>query len=195
MNISTTILAAFFTTTQTLAYLQSLPFHTSHRVLSGQFIGYQGQEDYITFDRVYRVTKQYPAILSVDYADFGNGLFEFHPTNAYLINHWRSGGLVEVAVHFNNPVDLKWNLREINWSDLVHPGRELNTNLNIELDRIIIGLRELQSAGLVVLFRPFMEVNGDWFWWCEGSREEFVALWKYTHDYLTAQGIHNLLWV
>jgi mannan endo-1,4-beta-mannosidase len=52
--------------------------------------------------------------------------------------------------------------------------------------------------GIPVLFRPFHEHTGSWFWW--GAREctpaDYKALWRFTHDYLTrVKGLHNLLWV
>ena len=157
-------------TQEVLSYLQTLPSHTNHRVLSGQFIGYVGQEDANKFQRIYDATQHYPALMSVDYAEFDNTIWEFN-VNTYLINQYYFGGLVEVSIHLNNPTDNKWNTKEVNWSDLEYLGTETNTNLNIQLDRLIVGLSELQKAGVVVLFRPLMEANGDWFWWGSRSRE------------------------
>ncbi len=62
-------------------------------------------------------------------------------------------------------------------------------------------LKQLQNAGVVVLWRPLHEMNGDWFWWSYGengraSQEEYVKLWKQVFDYLTIKkGLHNLVWI
>ncbi|MCL1971470.1 MAG: T9SS type A sorting domain-containing protein [Endomicrobia bacterium] len=58
-----------------------------------------------------------------------------------------------------------------------------------------------------ILFRPFHEINGGWFWWGDlppyGSftengqtKRDVVKLWRYTHDYMTqTKGLKNLIWV
>jgi mannan endo-1,4-beta-mannosidase len=48
-----------------------------------------------------------------------------------------------------------------------------------------------------VVFRPFHEMSGSWFWW--GGRharpEDFQALWRFTVEYLRdRKGVHNLLY-
>ena len=175
------------------SYLQSLPNRPNHKVLSGQFIGYVGQEDTNLFTRLYDMTEQYPALMSTDYAEF-NSSVDVLSTNMYLINQWYNGGLVEVSAHFNNPTNNQWNDARVDWTDLLRSGTTTNTNFNHQLDRIIVGLKELQKAGVVVLFRPLMEPNGTWFWWGGRDREEFVGLWDYVFKYVT-RDIHNLLWV
>jgi mannan endo-1,4-beta-mannosidase len=65
-----------------------------------------------------------------------------------------------------------------------------------ELDRIADGLQQLQTNGVVVLWRPFHEMNGDWFWWDGKDPETFIKLWHQMFDYFTkTKGLNNLLWV
>ena len=70
-----------------------------------------------------------------------------------------------------------------------------------ELDLMASHLQTLQSAGVIVLFRPFHEMNGGWFWWgaqsdTSPSVAEFVELWRYVHDYVVKQKqLTNILWV
>lgn len=37
-----------------------------------------------------------------------------------------------------------------------------------------------------VIFRPYHEHNGDWFWWGKGvnSEEDYIKLWQFTVEYL-----------
>ncbi len=48
---------------------------------------------------------------------------------------------------------------------LLTPGNETHDRWMKELDTIAAGLKELQDANVVVLWRPFHEMNGGWFWW------------------------------
>ena len=48
-----------------------------------------------------------------------------------------------------------------------------------------------------LIFRPWHEHTGSGFWWGKGnaSREEFVALWRFTVEYLRdVKGLHQLIW-
>jgi mannan endo-1,4-beta-mannosidase len=48
-----------------------------------------------------------------------------------------------------------------------------------------------------IVFRPFHEHNGDWFWWGKGiaSEEDYIKLWRFTIEYLRDEkGVHNLLY-
>lgn len=65
-----------------------------------------------------------------------------------------------------------------------------------ELDDIAAGLQQLRDAGVVVLWRPFHEMNGGWFWWGAKKPDVFMQLWRQMFDYFTVQKkLNNLLWV
>ena len=65
-----------------------------------------------------------------------------------------------------------------------------------ELDLIAAGLQELKDAGVVVLWRPFHEMNGGWFWWGAKDPDTFIKVWRHMFDYFTkTKGLDNLLWV
>lgn len=178
-----------------LNYFNNL--QNTKKVLSGQFIGWLGEEDVNKFQTIYAMSQKYPAIMSSNYADFGKNIFEFDSTNTYLINQWYSGGLIEVGIHFNNPTNNEWDINTpVDFNKVIKFGTNENINFNIQLDRISIGLQELQNANTAVLFRPFMESNGYWFWWGQKDKDDFINLWKYTFNYLTEfKHLHNLLWV
>jgi mannan endo-1,4-beta-mannosidase len=188
-----------------LAYLKGLPSKPDNKVLSGQFIGWNFDVDSELFSRINQVSGGiYPALMSGDYVG-ASGDNDFSETNSLLIDHWKKGGLVEVALHANNPATGEWdNPSDSDWNssmvvnmiDAVTPGTRTNNNWNAELDRIAPGLIDLQNNGVVVLFRPLLEMNGDWFWWGARDGTEFRNLWIYTFNYLTrTKNLHNLLWV
>lgn len=53
------------------------------------------------------------------------------------------------------------------------------------------------SEAIPLFFRPFHEMNGNWFWWGAKSlsTEQFKQLWKMTIDYLIAKEVHNLIYI
>ena len=58
------------------------------------------------------------------------------------------------------------------------------------------GLKELKDAGVPVLWRPFHEMNGGWFWWGAKDPDTFIKVWRHMFDYFTTnKGLDNLLWV
>ena len=79
---------------------------------------------------------------------------------------------------------------------LLAPGTETYRRWMKQLDTIADGLEELQRAGVVVLWRPFHEVNGDWFWWGAKKPETFIQVWRQMFDdFTTRRKLNNLLWV
>jgi mannan endo-1,4-beta-mannosidase len=77
------------------------------------------------------------------------------------------------------------------------PGGDLHHVLKQNLDDAAEYFKLLEAERIPILFRPWHEHNGDWFWWCKGStkEEDFIALWRFTVDYLkTEKGVHNLIY-
>jgi chitodextrinase len=52
----------------------------------------------------------------------------------------------------------------------------------------------MQDAGVPILFRPWHEMNGYWFWW--GKKNNLAGLWNLTYDrFVNEHGLNNILWV
>ena len=82
------------------------------------------------------------------------------------------------------------------WDQLCTDGTPLNTAWKREMDSVIPYLAQLQEAGVPVLWRPYHEMNGAWFWWGNKPGENgFKRLWIMTYAYFTSKGLNNLLWV
>ncbi|AVR44601.1 beta-mannosidase [Christiangramia fulva] len=56
-------------------------------------------------------------------------------------------------------------------------------------------LTDEKGDPIPVVFRPFHEMNGNWFWWGAGNctPEEYKALWRQSFQLLQENGVHNLL--
>lgn len=202
--------AANLESRKVLNWLQQLPQQTTDRVMSGQNLAHhpynvpQGYANYVEgleTDTGYR-----PLLVG---ADFGRGsASDLSRANAVLIDHWNSGGLVTISMHPDNP----WtnngyrDLTHRNLEELITAGTSANQAWMAKVDHIADGLEELRDAGVVVLFRPFHEMNfRSVFWWDMGAvlddhpaqgEAVWIAMWRHLFDYLTGErDLHNLLWV
>ena len=76
------------------------------------------------------------------------------------------------------------------------PGGEKNEVYKAYLDTIANYAKALQEDNRPVIFRPFHENTGSWFWWgSANSAESYKSLYAYTREYLESQGVHNMLYV
>lgn len=80
----------------------------------------------------------------------------------------------------------------------IMPGGDLNAAFTGYLDLIADYGLQLQEAGVPVLFRPFHENNGSWFWWGKAfcDEEGYKNLYRYTVEYLRDyKGVNNFIYV
>ena len=182
-----------------LNYLQSLGARTDKRLVSGQFTGFGPGTTLRLMDEIHDQTGQWPALMGTDYADFGHGSLTFQAPNQAAIQYWKAGGLVTISAHLYNPANPKGGgLRDegVDLESLLAPDSDTHARWMQELELIATGLQELKDAGVVVLWRPFHEMNGGWFWWGEKDPESFIKVWRHMFDYFTkVKGLDNLLWV
>lgn len=134
-----------------------------------------------------------PAILGGDYL-YPTG------TTARAIAYWNAGGIPMIRYHMGAPPNsdtYENSMGSANLDQVLVAGSAENSSFKAKLDYAAGELSKLQQANVAVLWAPFHEVqqNG-WFWWSKGSGAQFVAIWKYTFDYLTTQkGLNNLVWL
>lgn len=83
------------------------------------------------------------------------------------------------------------------YKDLLTPGTELYKHWCAQVDTIALYLKRLQDAHVPVLWRPYHEMNGDWFWW--GGRigkKGTAALYRQLYDrFVNYHKLNNLIWV
>jgi beta-mannanase len=79
------------------------------------------------------------------------------------------------------------------------PGGSKHELYKTWLNRLASFLESLKTTNgttIPILFRPFHEFTGNWFWWCQNTctPAEFKLLFRYTVDYLrNVKNLHNLL--
>jgi mannan endo-1,4-beta-mannosidase len=83
------------------------------------------------------------------------------------------------------------------WDELTKDATPLNTAWKKQADGVAAYLKELRDARVPVLWRPYHEMNGIWFWWCDKKGPDgFAKLWRMEYEYFVKRhGLDNLLWV
>ncbi len=178
-----------------------------------------GQQDATTMGHIWTSTSNdrsdvktmcgsHPAIIG---ADFG-GLCspdsaKVEDSKAALVNQivatYRRGGVTTICWHSANPMNDGSFYWEKNPVEAVHemlPSGEAHAKYKEWLENIadVLGQIKGDKGELIpIIFRPFHEFDGDWFWWGAGhcTAEDFIALWHFTVEYLRDElGVRNLLY-
>jgi len=88
-------------------------------------------------------------------------------------------------------------LTDQQFQDILTPGTALYNKWMAQVDTIAFYLKQLQAAHVPVLWRPYHEMNGSWFWW--GGRTgkySTQALYRQIFDRLVNyHKLNNLVWV
>lgn len=182
-----------------LNYIEACSHRQEKRLISGQFCGFGPRARLRACEEAFERTGHWPAMIGLDYADFGRGGLETTHVNRLAIDYARLGGLVTLSAHLPNPANPNGGgLRDqgVDLASLLAPGSETHERWMKELDTLAEGLQALQDAGVVVLWRPFHEMNGSWFWWGDRDPATFIRVWRAMFDRLTREKrLKNLLWV
>lgn len=140
------------------------------------------------------VTGTLPAIRGMDYIHN-----DFDRVNRRAKDWHKQGGIVSICYHWGTPPDgigYRSSLGTVDLETLITSGTELHDALLSGMDRVAEALKQLQNARVPVLWRPFHEFDGGWFWWGKGGGDVFIRLWRLMYDrFVHHHGLHNLIWV
>lgn len=154
------------------------------------------------------VTGDYPAVMNWDLGllEWGcekqlDGVpLEFIKKEIY--KQYKRGGINSISWHLRNPVT-KGNSWDTSRNDVVKecvtPGTAINDTIRewvASVADFIGDLRDEKGRRIPVIFRPWHEHTGEWFWWginhC--TPEEYKALWHLTREVFDSKGIDNVVW-
>lgn len=156
---------------------------------------------------VKEVTGFYPAIINwdlggIENADSANldGVPFTYMKEQALAQHER-GGINTFSWHGR---DALTNLDSWQTADKELVSRMVNTPegqnaYNTQLDRLadfFLNLTDRDGKRLGVVFRPWHEHTGSWFWWGQDncSREDYLKLWTMMRKRFDERGVDNILW-
>ncbi|GGP01998.1 mannan endo-1,4-beta-mannosidase [Cloacibacterium rupense] len=80
------------------------------------------------------------------------------------------------------------------------PGGKFNDWYQKKLDKVasvITNLKDSNGKFIPIIFRPFHEFDGNWFWWgaSYSTAEDYIAVYRYTVNYLRdTKNVHNILY-
>ena len=153
---------------------------------------WMGSPDY-EMDYIFDVTGKYPAMRGLD---FMSGDFDGVVERA---REWHEkGGIVTICWHTGvNGLGYQEALDDTpDFEKILTEGTDEYNAMIANWDKAAEALAELRDAGIPVLWRPFHEFDGQWFWWGKGGSENFIKLWQLMYDRYTNQfGLTNLIWV
>lgn len=156
---------------------------------------------------VKEVTGDYPAVygfelgrLELDH-DVNIDSVPFDKMKTYIQTAYARGGVITLSWHLNNPLTGKtaWDPAPGTVISIL-PGGEKHELYKSWLDKVarfLLSLKGKNDEYIPVIFRPFHELNGNWFWWGKDhcAPEEFKQLWHFTISYLRdTKHIHHLLY-
>jgi len=144
------------------------------------------------------VTGAYPAVYGFDFihiANFSSGAwydYERSIARTLTIDAYNRGSVVTYCWHYWNPVnkgDFYWSANPTPAITQVMPGGVANEIFKASLQVIADYAKSLVAADgklVPLIFRPFHEMDGGWFWWGSGhaTAAEYIALYRYVVTYL-----------
>lgn len=158
-----------------------------NHILSGQQET-NGSEN--EFDFIYNNTGKRPAIRGLDMCDRPGAVDR-------AAAWWNAGGIPMIGWHVGAPATSRCNYGgTASINNTLTPGTREYASYTAELDEAASQLQRLQSQGVAVLWRPYHEAGGTWFWWSKEGGAQYQRLWKFQFNYLVnVKGIHNLVWL
>ncbi len=176
------------------AYIASI---YGSKILSGQQEStWVGGSEY-EMNYIYNETGKYPAIRGLDFmGDDFNGCVS-------RARSWAArGGIVSICWHCSSAFDQSYDACKADeftaaqWEAVLTEGTTEHAAFLQGMRKAGNALLQLQNEGIPVLWRPFHEFDGAWFWWGKGGSDCFKRLWIMMYNYYTYDlGLNNLIWV
>lgn len=110
--------------------------------------------------------------------------------------HWGKPGLPDGSAWAGDGKKSK-GTGPMDMGKFITPGSSEHTAAMDDLKRTADYLDQLNKAHVPVLWRPFHEIDGGWFWWTDKAKpENTAAAWRMMFDYLVKERkLNNLIWV
>jgi mannan endo-1,4-beta-mannosidase len=154
---------------------------------------------------VEKVTGDFPAVFGFDLGwieidkPYNLDTVPFNSMRDLIIDAHKRGGIITISWHANNPVSggSSWDKTPA-VNSLIKNGSE-SEKFKLWVEKVANFMKSLQynNEEIPVIFRPFHEMNGSWFWWggnnCDPN--DYKLLWKETLELLRDKhNVHNLLY-
>ena len=152
------------------------------------------------------VTGDYPALYGWDLGGIehqkSNNIdgVPFKKMKNWIKEIYDRGGVSTISWHMDNPLTMKnsWDTTPGSLRSILPNGEKHQLYLSW-LDQAAQFLGNIKGSDgkkIPILYRPFHELTGNWFWWCKNnaSAQEFKEIWRFTIHYLReTKKINNLI--
>ena len=152
------------------------------------------------------VTGDYPALYGWDLGGIehqkSNNIdgVPFKKMKNWIKEIYDRGGVSTISWHMDNPLTMKnsWDTTPGSLRSILPNGEKHQLYLSW-LDQAAQFLGNLKGSDgkkIPILYRPFHELTGNWFWWCKNnaSAQEFKEIWRFTIHYLReTKKLNNLI--
>lgn len=168
-------------------------------------IGWKGDKER---SDVKSVCEDYPAVISFDLGRIENGGtynldgIAFSEIRKEIIRHYERGGLVSISWHVDNPLTGgdSWDVSNNKVVESILSGGANYKKFQEWLTSVSSFLNSLETDNNIkvpVLFRPWHEHTGSWFWWGQDlcTTEHYKELWRETIAHMTKAGVNHLIYV
>jgi len=119
---------------------------------------------------------------------------------------YAKGHIITIMWHAGRPMDhgvvnfrmqTQGEFTDSQWDELMTEGSDMYNGWLAQVDSISEYLKVLQDRDIPVLWRPYHEMNGEWFWWGWRTGEKgFKELWRRLYDRMVNyHHLDNLIWV
>ncbi len=143
---------------------------------------------------VKRLTGSYPAVFGWEIGNIGDNDnidgIPFDSMKVYIKRAHSMGGINTISWHARNPITGldSWNLENVDVKSLLPGGNNHKYFLrNLDLVASFLNdLRDNEGELIPIIFRPWHEMYGNWFWWGPStcSTNDYIDLFRFTIDYL-----------
>lgn len=186
----------------TIAFLETLEdaAYSDYFLFGHQNAGHIGNTLSVTDGTesdVKNLVGKHPAIVGIDTLSFLGYEGKMEDLVKVVKNLNKEGVLITLSSHMpnfsygdeNTYFDYSPNITEGDVGHRIMPGGDLNKKYVKFLDMIADFANkcvDINGDHIPMLFRPFHEDTGDWFWWGKAhlNDEDYKALFRYTIDYL-----------
>ncbi|MBN2008247.1 beta-mannosidase [candidate division KSB1 bacterium] len=207
-------------TTETANLFSSMKTNAARGVMLGQqdaFTGRHVDQGGPDMTDMKMTCGQHPLVVGLDFmfiTDIQNTPGSWFAEQETIIkeqarNCYQRGQIIHFTWHFRNPITYDWF--SIN-SDperqriakqcmaSILPGASRHNYYKSVLQKVALVLDELKGSKgepIPVIFRPFHEFDGNWFWWGKPycTAEQFIENWQFTVTYLRDElDVHNIIY-
>ncbi len=208
----------FYTKEELMAVLQTV--YDENTVILGEMINSYGGDIGTPSDvlkRFYNASGTYPGMIAADVSGYGLQLTsgkcpEYIKSQMFceFVDYAAMGGIIQLHTHMAMPTETWDPENQIfrsaldgaeAWAEVVTEGTALNATFKKAMEIEAEYIKYFHDMGIPVLWRPFHEMNANWFWWgvsVNGKTIDasyFANLWKYMYEYYKEIGLDSVIWV